>query len=93
MDSELLGKLDDVINAFKDSEEIKRYLFLKEKLLNDDELLKKIEEIKNSNYSNNYVKDKQEILDNEYYKEYKELEKRIYFLLQNINKKMSSLKG
>ena len=93
MDNELLDKLDDVIKAFENSKEIKRYLFLKDKLLKDDDLIKKINLIKNEKYGNNYIRYKEEVLSNEYYKEYIELEKRLYFLLQNINKKLSTMKG
>ena len=93
MDNELLDKLDDVIKAFENSKEIKRYLFLKDKLLKDDDLVKKINLIKNEKYGNNYIRYKEEVLSNEYYKEYIELEKRLYFLLQNINKKLSTMKG
>ena len=93
MDNELLEKLDDVVNAFNDSEEIKRYLFLKDKLLSDKELINKIDVLKKEQYGRNYIKYKEEILSNDYYKEYIELEKRLYFLLQNINKRLSSLKG
>ena len=93
MDNELLEKLDDIIKTFEESDEIKRYLSLKDTLLKDEELLKKINAVKSESYGSDYIKYKEEILSNDDYREYIELEKRIYFLVQNINKRLASMKG
>ena len=92
MDNELLEKLDNLLNSLDNSEEIKRFIFLKNKLLNDKELMDKINTIKNESYSDKYINIKEELINNKDFKEYKELEKRLYYLVQNINKDLSKLK-
>ena len=90
MDDLLLNKLDIVINTFENSEEVKRFIYLKNKLMNDNNLLKEIEEVKNGN--KDYINTKKNILNNKEFVEYKELEKRLYYLINDINLKFSKLK-
>ena len=92
MDNELLEKLDDLLNTLDNSEEIKRFVYLKNKLLNDKELMDKISTIKSESYSDKYINIKEEVINNEDFKEYKELEKRLYYLIQDMNKDLSKLK-
>ena len=55
------------------------------------ELLSSIEAIRNSSYSKNYVDSKKELLDNNDYKKYKELEFEFFKFSKLVSKKLSSL--
>ncbi len=91
MNSEIIDKLDEIISLLESNKDIKRFVKLKDILLKDDEMLKKIEKVQTSDYSNEYIEVKREILESETLKEYKELEREIYFLVQEINKRLNSL--
>ena len=90
MDDVLLNKLDILLNTLEGSEEVERFMYLKNKLMNDDKLLKEIQEVKNNN--KDYISTKKNILDNKEFVEYKELEKRLYYLVNDINQRFSKLK-
>ena len=93
MNSEIIEKIDEIISLLKDSKEIKEFYELKEKIINNKELLKKIEEVKNdeNKYSKNYIDKKKEIIELNDFKEYKIKEKELYMLVQSINIKLKSL--
>lgn len=89
MDDLLLNKLDIVLNTIEESEEVKRFIYLKNKLMNDEKLLNEIQDVKNNK---DYISTKKNILDNKEFVEYKELEKRLYYLINDINLRFSKLK-
>lgn len=91
MNSEIIDKLDEIISLLESNKDIKRFVDLKNTLLKDDEMLKKIEKVQTSDYSKEYIEVKKEILESETLKEYKGLERDIYFLVQEINKRLNSL--
>ena len=93
MNSEIIEKIDEIISLLKDSKDIKEFYELKEKIINNKELLKKIEEVKNdeNKYSKNYIDKKKEIIELNDFKEYKIKEKELYMLVQSINIKLKSL--
>ena len=93
MNIEIVNKLDEIINLIKDNDDYKRMKSLEEKLNNDKDLLSKIEKIKTiDNYSDEYITLKQEVLSNDDYKEYLELQKKYQFLIKDINLILNSLK-
>ena len=91
MDNELIIKLDNIINDLNNTKEAIRIKELKSILLNDKDLLDDINSIKNSEYSNNYVNKKKELLNNNNYKEYKELEGEFYFFSKEVSSILSSI--
>lgn len=92
MNDEILTKIDEIINILDNSEEMKKLDLLKEKLYQDTTLMKKIDKVKIENtYSDNYIALKKDILDNEYFREYKSIEKELYLLIKEINMKLNFL--
>ena len=91
MDNELILKIDNIINDLNNTKESIRIKELKSILLNDKDLLDDINSIKNSEYSNNYVNKKKELLNNNNYKEYKELEGEFYFFSKEVSSILSSI--
>lgn len=93
MNIEIVNKLDEIINLIKDNDDYKRMKSLEEKLNNDKDLLSKIDKIKTiDNYSDEYIILKKEVLSNDDYKEYLELQKKYQFLIKDINLILNSLK-
>ena len=74
MNSEIIDKLDEIISLLESNKDIKRFIDLKNTLLKDDEMLKKIEKVQTSDYSKEYIE-----------------ERDLYFLVQEINKRLNSL--
>lgn len=92
MNDEILTKIDEIINILDNSEEMKKLDLLKEKLYQDTTLMGKIDKVKIENtYSDNYIALKKDILDNEYFREYKSIEKELYLLIKEINMKLNFL--
>lgn len=93
MNNEILDKLDEIIEEIDKCNLITRISFLKNKIFEDKELLDKIKLIQDDNmkYGKSYISIKKEILENIYFKEYKEIETELYFLTQEINTKLNSL--
>ena len=93
MNIEIVNKLDEIINLIKDNDDYKRMKSLEEKLNNDKDLLSKIDKIKTiDNYSDEYITLKKEVLSNDDYKEFLELQKKYQFLIKDINLILNSLK-
>ncbi len=91
MDNELINKLDNIVKDLNNTYEARRTIELKNKLLSDKELIDEINEVKSSEYDNNYVSMKKNILNNNNYKEYKELESNFYFFSKEVSSILSSL--
>jgi len=93
MNSEIIEKIDEIINLLKESNEIKEFSELKEKIYNNKELLEKIDELKKdeNTYSQMYINKKKEIIELDDFKQYKAKEKELYMLVQSINIKLKSL--
>ena len=93
MNIEIINKLDEIIDLFKNDKDYNKMLELGNKLSNNKELLDKINIIKEyESYDDKYVELKKDVINNSDYKEYKELEKDYYLFIREINKKLNSLK-
>ena len=94
MDIELITKIDELINIFDNSPEIKKLDKLKKELYQDQELkdlITKYQEYRDTSYSGDKVKIKKEIINNKLVNEYKKLEEQLYFLVLEINKRLKTL--
>lgn len=94
MDIELINKLDELIDIFNDSDEVKRIKVLKEKIYKNEKLKEKIErfnKVKENPYSNEFISLKKEILEDEEVKEFKLLENELLLLTLSINQKLNTL--
>lgn len=94
MDLELITKLDELINIFDTSEEIKKLKDLKEKIYSNNTLklkLEKFNKIKDNPYSNEYISIKKEILATTEIKEFKDIENELLLLTLAINQKLNIL--
>lgn len=92
MNNEIILKIDEIINILDSSREIDELKSLKKKLYSNKELMKKIEDVKNSDsYSDSYVLLKKEILSDTSFSKYKEIEREINMLINEINMKLNSL--
>lgn len=92
MNEEIINKLDEITNIIKNDKELLEYKELKNNLLNDNELLDKINELKQiKEYDKEYLNKKNEILSNNKYKRYIELENKLFFEIKDINNKLNAL--
>ena len=92
MNEEIIKKIDEITKIISNDKELLELKKLKEDLINDKELLNKINELKQiDNYSEDYIKRKKEILSNEKYQRYVNLENKLYFEIKEINNKLNSL--
>lgn len=92
MNSEILEKIDEIIEILDNSDYFTEFNMLKKKVSSNQELMEKITKIKNNNeYSSEYIENKREVMKNDDFLKYKEKEREIYFLIQNINLKLNSL--
>ena len=94
MDIELINKIDELIDIFNNSDEIKRIKTLKENIYKNEKLKEKIErfnKVKENPYSSEYISLKREILEDEEVKEFKLLENELLLLTLSINQKLNTL--
>ena len=92
MNEEIINKLDEITNIIKKDKELIELKYTKEEILNDFNLIKKIDELKKMNkYDNNYLVKKKDILSDKKYKKYIELENKLYFDIKEINNKLNNL--
>lgn len=94
MDFELIKKIDELIEIFENSNEIKDIDRLKKEIYNNQELKEKINKfnkLKDNPYSTEIVNIRRDILSIEEVKKYKELENEILLLTMAINKKLNGL--
>ena len=92
MNKEIIEKLDEITNIINNDKDIKEYKELEKRILNNKELLKKIDKLKSINsYGNDYIELKKEILLNKDYSRYLELEKKLFFDIKDINNKLNCL--
>ena len=90
---ELNTKLFELSNTINSNDKIKRMIELKDIIYNDNDLKEKLDYIHNEDntYSDKYIKIKKEIIENNYIKEYRELENELYFLVLDLNKNLNRL--
>lgn len=96
MDLELIDKIDELINIFEHSEEMKKITNLKKEIYENSNIkskLDKINSLKDNPYCNEYIALKKEILSISSVKEYKELENNLLLLTFLINQKLNDLTG
>jgi len=94
MNEEISLKLDEVISCLKNDPKILRMQELKEMIYSDKQLKKDLEEfnkIKDFEYSDQYISLKSKIIDNPIVREYRELEKELYFTVLKFNSKLNAL--
>lgn len=92
MNIEIINKLDEITHIIKNDSNFVRINELKKILLNDKKLLDKIKRLNNmSQYDLDYLNLKKEILSNQNFKEYNDLEKEKYLTILLINKELNSL--
>ena len=92
MNKEIIEKLDEITNIIDNDKDIKEYKELEKRILNNKELLKKIDKLKSINsYGNDYIELKKEILLNKDYSRYLELEKKLFFDIKDINNRLNCL--
>ena len=93
MNIEIINKLDEITNIIENDSDLKKMNELEKKILNNKDLLDEINKLKEyEKYDNDYLNIKNKILNNKEFKEYKELENDLYFVIQDINKKLNSLR-
>lgn len=84
-----LGELQKLIEKDSTYQEAKA---IRKKLLENQELLNHINELKKEDiYSKEYKEEKQKLYENEDYKKYQELESRLYIMTLEINQILSCL--
>ena len=92
MNEEIINKLDEITNIIDNDKDIIEYKLLRKEILEDKDLLDKINKLKEINsYNKEYVDLKNEILSNERYKKYIYLEKELFYIIKDINIKLNSL--
>lgn len=94
MDIELINKIDELLNVFEESKEIKKLSLLKENIYNNLYIKDKINhfnKIKDNPYSSEVINLRKELLNNEEIKEYKQIENELLLITMAINKKLKKL--
>lgn len=94
MNYELINKIDELIEIFENSNEIKEITKLKEEIYSNQELkekIKKFNKLKDNPYSSELITIKKDILSISEVKRYKELENNLLILTFEINKKLNGL--
>ena len=94
MDSELVNKIDELLNELDNTDLIKDTLLLKTKVLENKGLVKLIEELKEKkDYISNseYINKNQELFSDDEYKNFKKNESDINILILSINNKLKCL--
>ena len=91
---ELNIKIDELITILDEDPRIKEIENLKNKIINNKELLDKITKLKELNiYSNEYKELKKELFLDEDFSKFKEKEAEIDYLILEINSKLNNLVG
>ena len=87
--NELINLVDDLKKDLDNTKEVTELLKVKEKVLQDKELLSKIEK-----YNLTKKKElKEEIISNEIFNKFKEKEMDLNILIMSINKELKKIKG
>lgn len=81
------------LNILDNSDLIKDLTFYKKELLKDEELIKKINKLNNTEDIIQKMNLKKELYQNKYYQKYMEKYDELTFLILKINKKYNSLLG
>ena len=85
-------KVEELIDILNNDRRVKRLKVLKKELNKDEELISKIEYLKKlDQYSVDYRNLKKEILKNNKFVEYKDLENEISIIILEINRKLKNL--
>ncbi|MBR1386664.1 MAG: YlbF family regulator [Bacilli bacterium] len=91
MNIEIINKIDEIINIIENDKDIIKMKKLKTKLLNNKELMRKINILKEMDkYNEEYISLKKEILSNEDYSSYKTLENDLYLFIKEINSHLNT---
>ena len=94
MNLELNIKVSNFLENLKNDSLIQEYIEQKKRVLENKELLKKVEKIHNLDvYSEEYKCIKHELFQNDDYKRYLELENELFYLILEINQELKTLTG
>lgn len=94
MNLELNIKVSNFLENLKNDSLIQEYIEQKKIVLENKELLKKVEKIHSLDiYSEEYKCIKHELFQNDDYKRYLELENKVFYLILEINKVLKTLTG
>ena len=94
MNLELNIKVSNFLEILKNDSLIQEYIEQKKRVLENKELLKKVEKIHNLDvYSEEYKCIKHELFQNDDYKRYLELENELFYLILEINQELKTLTG
>ena len=92
MKEELNVKIDDLIELLDNDSRIKEISSLKNKILNNSDLINKINKLRSlDKYSDEYKNIKKELFLDEDFVRFKELENQIDFLILEINNRLNTL--
>ena len=92
MNSLLFEKLEDLFNDLDNCDEIKEMIELKNKIKEDKELSRLLEEYRLLDKYDSKIKDiKFQIINNSLVKKYRELENNLYFTVLEVNAKLNTL--
>ena len=94
MDNNLITKIDELINIFEESNEIKRIDELKQEIYQDSNIKKDIDtfnKIKDNPYSSELIGIRKRLLNNPTIKEYKQIENELLLITLSINQKLNNL--
>lgn len=94
MNLELNIKIYNFLENLKNDSLIQEYIEQKKRVLENKDLLKKVEKIHNLDiYSEEYKCIKHELFQNNEYKKYLELENKVFYLILEINQELKTLTG
>lgn len=93
MDMQLIDKVYEILDLFKQSAEVEEFLSLKEDLKKDEQLKKLLFQLKSmdSKYASKYLEIKKQILTMNKVKQYKKLENELFLLSLAMNQKFKSI--
>lgn len=94
MNDKISNIMDEIIEIINNDKKINIIKDKANDIYTNTELMNKINYIKNNsnNYDNKYIEVKKEILNDNDYKEYKNIEKDLSYLIMEINKRLNLLK-
>lgn len=85
-------KLDNLIEELENTSLMKRFVFLKEKVESNAQILEKINKLHSLDiYSSEYSCIKKELFENQEFVEFKELENEVNYLILAINQRLNKL--
>ena len=94
MSEDINLKLTELVNAIENNPKVLELKKLKKEIYEDEQLkkdLERFEQVKNLEYSDEYIILKSKIIENSKVSEYRKLENELYFTVLQMNKELSKL--